>query len=91
MNDHLIWEVRELRFTNDRENATLSTSGIFEIPNLVTSSGITSSSIVVFGNTVNNGSNICCLTLVETVNEKSCTIFKIYGEKTRTNMYIQDN
>ena len=41
---------------------------------LVTSSGIASSCIVMFGNTVNNGSNICCLTFVETMNEKSCTI-----------------
>ena len=39
------------------------------------------SSIVVFGNTVNNGSNICCLTLVEITNEKSCTIFISYGER----------
>ena len=78
----LIWVIGLLRFTDDNERATLSARGIFEIFNgLVPSSGITSSSTVVFGNTVNNDSNICCLTLVETRNEKSCTIFMIYGER----------
>ena len=82
MSNRLIWEIRQLRFTIDHENATLSAGGIFEIPNgLVTSSGTTSSSIVVFGNKVNNGSNICCLAFVETMNEKSCTIFILYGER----------
>ena len=60
MSNRLIWEIRELRFINGRENSMLSARGIFEIPNLVPSSGITSSSIVVFGDTINNGSNICC-------------------------------
>ena len=84
MSNRLIWEIRELRFTDDYENAMLSASGIFEIPNsLVTSSGTTSSSIVVFGDTVNNGSNICCFTFVETINRKSCTKFRSYGEKSR--------
>ena len=80
MSNRLTWEIRELRFINDHENAVLSAGGIFEISNgLVTSSGITSSSIVVLGNKVNNGSNICCLTFIETMNEKSCTIFRSYG------------
>ena len=66
--------IRALRFTDDIENATLSASGIFEISNgLVTSSGITSASIVVFGDTiVSNGTS---MTLVERMNEKFCTIF----------------
>ena len=82
MSNRLIWEIRELRFTDEYDSATLSASGIFEILNgLVISSGITSSSIVVFGDTVNNDSNVCCLTLVEAMNEKSCTIFILYGER----------
>ena len=82
MSNCLLWEIRTLRFTDDYENATLSARGIFEIFNgLVTSSGITSSSIVVFGDTINNGSMVCCLTFVEPMNEKSCTIFILYGER----------
>ena len=75
MSNRLIWEIRALRFTDEYDSVTLSASGIFEISNsLATSSGITSSSIVVFGDTINNDSNVCCLTLVEAMNEKSCTI-----------------
>ena len=80
MSNRLLWEIRTLRFTDEYENAMLSATGIFEIFNsLVPSSGITSSSIVVFGDTVNNGSMVCCLTFVETMNKKSCTIFILYG------------
>ena len=64
MSNFLTWKIRQLRFTDDLENTVLSANGIFEIPScLVMSSGVTASSIVVFGDTVNNGSNICCLTL----------------------------
>ena len=84
MSNQLTWEIRALRFTDEFENTVLSSRGIFKLPNgLVPSSGTTLSSIVVFGDIVNNGSNICCLTFVETIamNEKSCTMFKIYGER----------
>ena len=91
MSNRLTWEIRQLRFTDDFENTVLSSRGIFEISNdLLPSSGITSSSIVVLGDIANNGSNICCLTFVEKVamNKKSCTIIKIYGERIIHNFFM---
>ena len=79
-NDDLLWEVDELRFGS--HSTRLNERGIYQSANdIVASSQGLISILVVFGNiTENNGSKVCCLSLVGRDVLLSCTTLILYGK-----------
>ena len=77
-NDLLTWEVDNLRFGS--ESTILNERGVFQSEQTASSEGL-SSVLLVHGNmTENNGSKICCLTLVRKSIADICTTLIIYGK-----------
>ena len=77
-NDLLTWEVDKLRFGS--QSTILNERGIFQSEQTASSEYL-SSVLLVHGNTAeNNGSKICCETLVRKSIADICTTLIIYGK-----------
>ena len=76
----LEWNIDGLNFESSLEGHQLYLRQIFQEPTM-SIEGITNSSVIIFGDMMNNGTMICCLgeDLI-----KTCTVLIIYG----TDMYV---
>ena len=73
----ILWEVDDLLF--GCHSTTLNERGIYQSGMVKSSEGVISI-LVVFGNTEeNNGSNVCCLSLVQRLLVENCTTLILYG------------
>ena len=75
----LYWIVDEFNFDIEHTRAVLHSRGIFQTTN-TSSDGVTTSHVIVFGNTeMNNNTRLCCRSLMELDLEEACTHLIIYG------------
>ena len=75
----LLWTIDVFSLESENLRPVLNSRGIFQI-GITNSSGIVESTVTVLGNReVNNNITICCLSVVNTKVEKSCTILLLYG------------
>ena len=79
-NDHLLWEVDNLRFQGS-QSTVLNERGIYQSESdMVASSEGLASVLVVFGNTTeNNRSKVCCLSPERKGLVENCTTLILYG------------
>ena len=76
----LAWEVDGLNFDSEFKRDELHLRGIFQNGPHASSSGVTTSNVIVFGNIhMNSNIRICCESLVNGELTKNCTTLIIYG------------
>ena len=79
-NTNLAWEVDGYTFDSPVQGRQLYSRGIFQSGSIISSDGVTSSSVIVFGSReLNNNTRICCQSFVEEIKE-NCTILIVYGK-----------
>ena len=76
-----------LAFDSNSQRRTLHSRQIFQTDPIISSDGVTKSSVTVFGNLdVNNNSGICCqIQLENTEFEEMCTTLILYGKVLNNN------
>ena len=78
-NTNLAWDVDGLSLDSPVQGPQLNLRGIFQSGPTTSSDGVTSSSVIVFGNReLKNNTRICCQSFVNELN-KNCTTLIIYG------------
>ena len=78
-NTYLAWEVDGLALDSPSQGVQLNSRGIFQRGPTVSSDGVTSSSVIVFGSReLNNNTRICCQYFVNELKE-NCTTLIVYG------------
>ena len=86
-NANLAWEVDGLALDSPVEQSQLNARGIFQSGPTISSDGVTSSSVIVFGSReLNNNTRICCQFFVNGL-KKNCSTLIVYG---KVNTFIQD-
>ena len=75
----LSWEVDNLHF--EGYSTILNKRGIYQSEQTASSEGLSSVLLVLGNMTVNNGSEVCCQTLVRRSLADICTTLIIYGKK----------
>ena len=58
----------------------LHSRGIFQYGEMTSSTGVTVTHLIVFGDVMNNNTRVCCQAFVGTSMEESCTTLVIYGK-----------
>ena len=58
----------------------LRSRGIFQVRGMTSLVGVTVSSLIVFGDVINNNTKVCCQAFVGTNMEENCTTLTIYGK-----------
>ena len=78
----LSWQINStLSLSNDVQRPQLNSKGIFENGPRTDSSGVTESSVTIFGDEIiNNNTEICCQTAVNTFIAQNCTTLITYGK-----------
>ena len=78
-NTILEWDVDGLALDHPVQQLQLNSRGIFQSGPIISSDGVTSSSVIVFGSReLNNNTRICCQTFVNELKE-NCTTLTVYG------------
>ena len=76
----LAWDVDGLSLDHPVQGHQLNSREIFQSGPIITSDGVTSSSVLVFGSReLNNNTRICCQSFVNELKE-TCTILIVYGK-----------
>ena len=79
-NTNLEWEVDGLAIDSDVQRSQLNSKGIFQRGPIVSSGGVISSSVIVFGSREsNNNTRLCCQIFVNELKE-NCTTLIVYGK-----------
>ena len=79
-NTNLYWEVDGLALDSDDQGLQLNSRGILQSGPIISSDGLTSSSVIVFGSReLNNNTRICCQIFVNVLKE-ICTTLIVYGK-----------
>ena len=79
-NTILEWDVDGLTLDSDVWGPQLNARGIFQSGPIISSDGVTSSSVIVFGSReLNNNTKICCQSFVNELKE-NCTTLIVYGK-----------
>ena len=95
-NTNLVWEVTGLSLDSPVQGPHLNSRGIFQSGPIISSDGVTSSSVIVFGSReLNNNTRICCQSFVNEPKD-NCTTLIVYGKantfllsKTPENIFYQ--
>ena len=83
-NTNLVWEVSGLNLDSPVQRPHLNLRGIFQSGPLISSDGVTSSSVIVLGSReLNNNTRICCQSFVNELKE-NCTTLIVYGNLSTT-------
>ena len=78
-NTILAWDIDGLVLGSAIQRPFLNSRGIFQSGPIISSDGVTSSSVIVFGSReLNNNTRICCQTFVNELKE-NCTTLIVYG------------
>ena len=78
-NTILVWEVDGATLDSSIQGPQLNSRGIFQSEPIISSVGVTSSSVIVFGSReLNNNTWICCQSVVNELKE-NCTTLIVYG------------
>ena len=79
-NNNLVWTVDGLAMDSPVQRPRLNSRGIFQSGPTISSNGLTSSSVTVFGSReLNNNTRICCQSFEFELKE-NCTILIVYGK-----------
>ena len=79
-NTNLAWVLDGLALDSAVERPLLNARGIFQSGPTISSDGVTSSSVIVFGSReLLNNKRICCQSFVDGLN-KNCTTLIVYGK-----------
>ena len=78
-NTNLAWEVDGLAFGSDVQRPQLHLRGIFQSGPIVSSDGVTSSSVIVLNFGSRELTRICCQSFVNELKE-NCTTLIVYGK-----------
>ena len=80
-NTNLAWDVDGLSLDSPAQGPQLNSKGIFQSGPIISSDGVTSSSVIVFGSRelLNNNTRICCQSFENELKE-TCTTLIVYGK-----------
>ena len=79
-NTIFVWEVDALALDNSVQGRQLKSRGIFQSELIISSDGVTSSSVIKFGGReLNNNTRICCQSFLNEPKENCTTLIVYYG------------
>ena len=79
-NTNLAWDVDGLALDSSVQGLQLNSKGIFQSEPIISSDGVTSSSVIVFDSReLNNNTRICCQSFVNELKEARTTLI-VYGK-----------